>query len=176
MPFHVNQAVIDPETGAAVGIDALHYGLGLGHHFCVREGLVLGAASRDYLIVPPPLISGIEAHFSFGFTCNYDLDVDLYIDTLKTGGTPVYVCNRNGNSSNPPLTTVTHTPNAGDDGTLIGSAKLGTPAGPGGISGGGGSTSPTHWWILKSDSVYLFRLTSATEDSRLTVTFDWYES
>lgn len=172
MPFQVNQTSIDVGSGAGVSIDSVHHEIHEGDSYSVYEGIALGVATREYLIVPPP--ADKEAHFTFSFSSSHDLDIFLYVATTRTGGTSVPVINRNGNSPNTALTTVAHTPGAGDDGTLIASGKIGSPSGPG-QAGAGASASSRNEWTLKTGASYLLRLVSATSGSRITVMLDWYE-
>lgn len=169
----INQTPVDPNSGAALAIDQQHHEIHEGNIYCACVGMVLGAATREYLITAPA--APVETHLTFAVIASLDLDVWLFEDTTKVDGTPITPTQCNRNSDNTAATVLAHTPDAGDDGTQLVSMMIGDPSGPGALAGGGASSGGRHEWILKSGAKYLLRMTSASVGCRVTLLLDWYE-
>jgi hypothetical protein len=150
-----------------------HHEIHEGDSYCCCHGLVLGAATADYLIVAPA--APAETHLTFAIVASLDLDAWFFEGTTRTGGTPITPNQRNRNSSNAAATAIASAPGAGTDGTELASIKVGDPSGPGALAGGGASSDGRHEWILKSGESYLLRIKSVSAACRVTVFLDWYE-
>lgn len=168
----LGQTPVDALSGAAIGIDYEHHKIHEGDAFCVCEGVVLGASTREYLVETAD--SGRRTHMVFAFQSSLDLDISIFEATTKTTGTALTERNRNRNFSDSATTVITHTPGGSGDGNLLASTKIGDPTSPGGLAGGGAS-SGRHEWVLKGNEKYLVRITSASAGCRIGAYFDWYE-
>ena len=94
--------------------------------------------------------------------------------TITASGTLLTSYNQDRNSSNTTSVVARSSPTitAGGSGTLIDRAR-----GGGGIGAGrfGGSTVGRSEWILKQNTIYLFRIVSEADNNKAMIELKWYE-
>ncbi len=101
----------------------------------------------------------------------------LFEGTAKVNGTGMGEHNHNRNIADAAGLAVTHTPDAGADGSEIHHERFGNDAGPpGNSSGGAGANRGTQEWILKQNERYLLRVTSRSANNNISIVIDWYEN
>lgn len=99
--------------------------------------------------------------------------IEFFESTTRSGGTGMTIGNRNRNIADHHTTTVTHTPGAGADGTLLYSEKFGLAAGNQ-VRQVGESREEVEW-VLKRNTKYLLKITSGTDGNVISTRFRWYE-
>lgn len=165
----------DKVAGVPIRINYEHHEIHGGSAYFITRPLTLGDGGDDEVLIVTPT-GNKQAHMLLSATGTGETDFKFYEDTTRTGGTGVTAINRNRNSSNTSILTITHTPTGGSIGTLIAESLFGVDAGSGNnrqLSGGdGGGRSEI---VLKSNTKYLVVVDSATASNRITITLDWYE-
>lgn len=143
-----------------------------GDAFSWSEVITLGsAATQDYLIT----VADNEdwPHFAYAVDASFGVTVDLYEGADRTGTTIQTAYNRNRNSANTAGMTIHKGHSSGTtDGTRIFTAKSGTGAAGGRLSG---SSAEATERILKQNTKYIFRVTSAAASNDISIRFNWYE-
>lgn len=163
---------LDSGSKSLVIVDFAHHKIHDGEHYFFEEGIILGAAaSREYLIVTPD--SDMLPHLTIRIKYGLAGSAEFYEDTTKTGGTSLTPRNRNRSAGDLSPVTLTHTPSGTGDGTLLFDTTHGSTGG--GPNSSGGENRGESEIMLKPNSSYLFRVTSAEADNRITVLLNWYE-
>lgn len=158
-----------------VFIPSSHSHIHSGHRFFYSELVTLAlAAVRDILLVTPDTINW--AHFTeLSIAGNKETNVKVYEGTTTSAdGTGLTEINRNRNSATVSTTVLTHTPTITDVGALIFEVQFGEATGPA-SSRAGGAGATRQEVILKQNTKYLIRITSAANDNDISNFFDWYE-
>ncbi len=168
-------AGFDELLKALVVIPSSHSHIHDGHRFFYSELITLASAgTRDILIATPDTTKW--AHFTeLSIAGNKETNVKVYEDTTTSAdGTGLTEINRNRNSGTVNTTVLTHTPTVSDVGTLIFEVQFGEATGPA-SSRAGGAGATRQEVILKQNTKYLIRITSAANDNDISNFFDWYE-
>lgn len=100
----------------------------------------------------------------------------LWEGTTKThnASNAITPFNRNRNSSNTSLLTICHTPSGTESAAAGLTQYFGATASGGRVAVGGGASSRAEI-ILKQNTAYLIRATSAADGNRMAIILDWYE-
>ena len=151
----------DSATGHGVVIQFEHHEVHDGAMHCLcRSNAALGNGSSDELRVA---VGAKELHVTFMMAAGGDGTGYLYETTTKTANTAVTPYCMNRNYENTLLTTATHTPGGSGDGTNLWTEFLPGGAGP---KAGGGQVRQGTEWVLKPDTVYLFRFTNSAGSTK----------
>jgi hypothetical protein len=155
-----------------VNIDWAHQEIHEGDAFDWSEVIILGSgATQTYLITTPD--SADWLHFSYVVEGSFGITMDIYEGADRSGTTLQTMLNRNRNSANEATGTLHKGTSGGStDGTLIRTWKSGTGAAGGKTSGTSGEATER---ILKRNTKYLVRITSAAASNDVAVQFGWYE-
>lgn len=114
----------------------------------------------------------LTAHFFWRVTTTSQFYIELFESpTTVTGGTPLTALNRNRNSVNGPILTITKGVSAVADGTRmlverVGSGTVGTRV--------GGNSQQIEEWLLKPGLTYLFHVRCETAGA-VAVQMQWYQ-
>ena len=92
--------------------------------------------------------------------------------TVSLSGTVLTVRNRDRNSSEAATMTARHTPTVTTHGVRLDATLMGTTV-PG--KGAGGSGVQREEWILKANTIYLWRVLSLAAANQLSMNGSWYE-
>lgn len=155
-----------------VAIDFEHYEIHEGDAYTLEEVITLGSgATQNYILTVPDTTKwphfGYECEGSFGVT------VEMFRGSDRTPTTLQTAINRNHNSLNTAGMTIHKGYSGGTtDGTKVLWSKSGT-----GTSGGkvAERSSESTERILKQDTQYTFRITSAAASNDIAISFSWYE-
>jgi hypothetical protein len=162
---------IDPYTDSMMVIDRLVTMIFLGNMYSVSSYFTLNTDGVMEFLIEAPEETGAAHHVWFGIHGSLNFNAHLFEATTKEAvpANAVPAINRNRTSENTCNLDITHTPTGSGDGNLIYSNQWGSDAGPGGISGEGGSLSESHQWVLKPGEKYLVRITSTQDLNRIGV-------
>ena len=149
-----------------------HFELHEGDSFHFSEVITLGsAATQNYLLTVADTTKW--PHFSYYIEGSYGVTVELYEGADRAGTAAQTAYDRNRNTDNTPGMTIHKGTSGGTtDGTRIVWLKSGTGTAGGRQSGTSGEATER---ILKQNTKYLFRITSAAASNDITVAFNWYE-
>lgn len=169
----LRKLIFDSVHKAIVVSQIEHKEIHEGNSFSYRDVITLGAAGvQDYLITTPNTTTW--AHFGYEFEGQSEVLLDFYEGTDKSGvALQSNVFDRNRNTHNAATTTIHKGTSGGTvDGTLILSRVSGsaTGAGKGGAQVGEGQER-----VLKQNTKYIFRLTSAGASNKISLRLSWYE-
>lgn len=159
----------DATTKANVAIDYVHHEIHNGNVYKVDDDATLvDEATRELLLITANTTKWI--HLLIKRRGTGETKMELFEDpTSSANGTAKTIVQKNRNSSNVPSMLVYHTPTVSVDGTLL-SKKL---FGEGKKEGGEDRSSDE--WILKQNSKYLIKTTSAAADNITSIELVWYE-
>jgi hypothetical protein len=148
-----------------------HHEIHEGDSFSFQEVITLGsAATQDYLITVADTTKW--PHFGWIIEGIAGVTVELFEGTTHTGGTPQTAYDRNRNTANTPGMTIHKGPSGGADGTKIAWRKSGSGTSSGKLSG---TSIEIAERVLKQNTKYLLRVTSAAASNDINVVFNWYE-
>ena len=168
---------LDASSLAAIFMDYFHHAIHDGEAFVLTDQATVGAAGTREIRIATPT-GNKHAHFEFLIMATGETTVELFETTTKThnaGGalTPV---NRNRNSSETSILTISHTPGSTGDGSgIYGPVKFGTDTGGAVVHQVGGSLTGRKEFVLAADEEYLLKVTSGTADNEISIIMDWYE-
>jgi hypothetical protein len=167
-----NNVHIDDDGGLTV-IDWAHHQIHAGYMFSYQEAATLASAGTKMFLITAPATG--EIHLQLFFDSLYELTVDFYKVSTRTGTNLKTAHNRNQGSARTATATVHEgIGGGGADGTLLFSYKNGDAATPK-IQGIGISTGDREEWILAPSVKYLVRLTSGADGNNTNTLFRWYE-
>lgn len=159
----------DSTTGALEVIDYAHHEIHSGSSFVYTGYATLAASAvQNLLIITPDTTKW--AHFTGHVQTSGEATVAFYEGaTVSANGTTTTPYNRNRNSATAPTLAIYTGPTVTGDGTLLYSGLIGS-----GRSFGGQVREEAEW-ILKQNTIYLLRITSAVNDNNVTWALNWYE-
>lgn len=158
----------DEVSGAVMVLDYAHHEIHEGDMYHVSGTATKGIGeSYDLLFVTPD--TARWAHLVGVVIGSGETAVTFYEGGTITGGTAVTPYNRNRNSENTPTTLVYHTPSVSDPGTALFTGTFGAG------SRSGGEAREFDEWVLKRNTKYLLRMTSAATGNDLSWAINWYE-
>lgn len=163
---------IEPISLAVEVITEVHKEIHEGSTFQVHDSNTIGSgSSQDYLITTPNTAKW--AHMTLIADGTAVTSFFLYEGADRTGTALQTAVNQNRNSATAATTTIHKGTSAGTtDGTLIYTYASGTSAGN---SRTGANTNHDEEIILKQNTKYIFRITSATNGNLCNAEFSWYE-
>jgi hypothetical protein len=168
----VTRLRLDQITGSMQVVDYVHHEIHAGSAFNFQEVITLGSgATQDYLITVPDTTKW--PHFGYSVEGGAGVTVEIYEGADRTGTTAQTIVNRNRNSATTATTTLHKGQSGGTtDGTRIVWRKSGT-----GVSGGraAGNAGEGQERVLKRNTKYLLRITSAAASNDVSISLDWYE-
>lgn len=162
---------VDP-SGAPVAVDSAHYEIHAGHSFYYHDVIQLAAAgTQDYLLTVP---AGCRPHWDYTVEGIYGVTVELYEGTGKTQSASAQATfNRDRNSATAAALVVKKGTNGGSgDGTRVLWRKSGSGTSQGRVAG---SSAEHRERILKADTAYILRITSAANTNDISLDLGWYE-
>jgi len=162
-------AIADAVSGASVVIDFAHHELHEGDHYYATGTTTLGIGEvLNILIVTPNTTKW--AHLEGQIGTSGTATVGFYEgSTTSAAGSAVTEFNRNRNSANTAAVVVTTGPTITGDGTLIFTAQSGAGQRV------GGDVRAQNEFILKQNTKYILRVTSAVATNVTNWLVDWYE-
>jgi len=170
---------LDASTNAMVVIPYEHHEVHDGTHFTyTRVDSDFDIADEIVLLIITP-DTDVAAHVLFNLTAAFDTTVELWENTAalghgSSGVLDVFNNNRNADTVN--TTTINDSDGGGADGTLIFLSHFGISTGLGANQViGGGSGRADEEWVLRRNSKYLFKVTSGTDNSSVSIKLSWYE-
>lgn len=161
---------LDASTEALEIIDYEHHEIHAGSHYNYCD-CQTGLANNDVIeFVVNTTNSTKEAHLTFEAYSSLGITIDLYENASGVvGGTPIIPRNNNRNSNKTSVVLAVKDPTSiASDGTKA-SCYL---AGAGREAG---ATSRNREFILKTNTLYLVRITSNANSNDVSWCFDWYE-
>jgi hypothetical protein len=163
---------IDPFTASWQFVDYPHHEIHEGDSFTYHDVITLGSAGvQDYVITVPDTTKW--PHFVYAVEGIYGITLELYEAGDRVGTTAQTIYNRNRNSGTTATTTVHKNQSGGSsDGTRIMWRISGSGAAAGRLAG---ATTDRNERVLKRNTKYIFRITSAAASNTIAVEFDWYE-
>lgn len=175
----IDEVRMDASTNSLQTISYEHHEIHSGSHFTYS---VIDADfdiidALDILIITPN--DGKWAHMVFDVQAALDTNVQIWENTAAAGHTSagaLLVYNNNRNSITANTTTINTSNDDAADGTMIFESQFGIDTGNGSnrVVGGGGVRGSEEW-VLKQNSKYIFRITSGSDASVLSVKLSWYE-
>lgn len=153
-------------------IDFSHFEIHEGDSYWFHEVVTLGSgATQDYLLTVPDTTKW--PHFGYQVEASFGVTVELYEGADRTGTSAQTTYNRQRNSGNTAGLTIHKGTSGGTtDGTKIVWRKSGTGTAGGKLAGFVGSGSER---VLKQNTKYVLRLTSAAASNDVSLELDWYE-
>lgn len=166
----------DSSTESLQVIDYPHHEIHSGNSYFLTYGATVGDGANLEIRIGTPNTTK-WAHMELNVEATGQTDIDLYEDTTVTHSSDVILTkNRNRNSSNTSGLTICHTPTGSGDGTILAMEIFGLDTGTGATRRlSGGEAGGRAELILKQNSAYLLRVTSATAGNRVMVILSWYE-
>ena len=163
-------AKVDQVVGALRAIDIGHSEIHSGESFTVNQVATKNAGQSHEVRIQTPN-SMTEVHFLLRVSSSGASTVYLYETTSKThaAGNAITPTNRNRNHKGTSTCKVCHTPGGAGDGTQIYSEAMGVGKNQ------GGESRATSEFILKRNTAYLIKYTSAAASCNLNMELDWYE-
>lgn len=163
---------IDASTGALMVIDYAHHEIHEGSDFTYDDVITLGSgATQNYVLTVPD--TGKWAHFGYEIDGIFGVTVELYEGSDRTPTTLQASFNRNRNSSKTATMTVHKGYSGGTtDGTRIMWRKAGSGTTSGKLAGKAGDDTER---VLKQNTQYTLRITSAAASNDINVKLGWYE-
>ena len=167
---------LDNNTQAVLAIDYEHHEVHAGSHFtfsAIDADLDI-IDTMAFIITTPNTTKW--AHMIFLVNGQLATKVELLETTTRGLGVTQLDYNNDRNSADTSGIAICIMGDGGSDGTVIFTDRFGIDTGVGiGKVAGGGASRGTHEWILKQNTKYLFRVTSATDDNVASVGLSWYE-
>lgn len=162
----------DQLTKSLITVDFSHHEIHAGKSFWYDDVVTLGsAATQDYIITVAN--TTVFHHFGYEIEGSLGITLELFEGTDRNGTTLQTSYNRNRNSSNTPTLTIHKDQTGGStDGTRILWHKSGTSISGGKVSG---TSKDSTERILKNNTKYLMRITSAGASNDVAVRLNWYE-
>jgi hypothetical protein len=156
-----------------VSIDHTHEEIHEGNQYSFDEVITLAsAATQDYFLQTPDTNKVI--HFGYAVEGIFGITLELFEATDKAGTSAQTPINRNRNSTNTAGLIVKKGTSGGTtDGAKIGWKKSGSGTAQGRLAGQAGSGLER---VLKQNTKYIFRVTSAANSNDVSVQLDWYEA
>jgi len=165
---------LDPLTNAQTNIGYEHHEIHGGSHFLISGFETEADSGTIKLGITTP--AGLkQAHVTFEVEGTSQTEFRMYEDPTYTSGTPLTPINNNRNSSKTSILTVVKDPTVSDAGDLIliqSKGKAGTTPNRADLTA---NARREREIILKSDSKYLFEITSKDDDNIITFVGEWYE-
>ncbi len=160
----------DASTGALMVIDYAHHEIHAGSSFAYNDVVTLGSgAAQDYLLTVPDTAKW--PHLGYEIDGLYGVTLELFEATDKSGTTIQTAYNRNS-AVTPTMTIHKGTSGGTTDGTRIAWRKSGSGTSAGKLAA---TVHDTDERMLKRDTKYILRITSAAASNDVSVRFDWYE-
>lgn len=162
----------DASTGALMTVDYAHHEIHAGSSFAYNDVITLGSgATQDYLLTVPDTAKW--PHFGYEVDGIFGVTLELFEATDKTGTTLQTAYNRNRNSAATPTLAIHKGTSGGTaDGTRIAWRKGGSGTANGKLAA---TVHDTDERVLKRNTKYILRLTSAAASNDISVRLDWYE-
>ena len=170
-----NTVLTNAVDGATTDLKVIlheHHEIHAGDHYCYYDSVTLGVSGTQvYLFTTPDTTKWI--HLTFVATGSAITTVDLYEGSNKVGTTLQTVVNSNRNSLNAAGLVIHKAVTGGDtDGTKIFTISSGAASQQSRI---GVSAERGHEFVLKQNTKYLLRITSATASNLTNLQLNWYE-
>ena len=161
----------DKVTYALMTVDYAHHEIHSGSHYYVEghTSLNIDGVLRVGLVTPD---TDKWIHLTWTISSNGILTAEFFEGATLTGGSAVTPLNNNRNSSNTSGVTLKSGVTSSADGTLISQSKWG---GEGFKSVSGGTGSRSDELVLKQNTTYLRKFTSATDNNIIGFKATWYE-
>jgi len=168
--------------GALVTVDVAHHEIHCGDSYeCSHVADLGNGGVLDVLVVVPNEgVTGGEPglqqdvkqyHMKARVVGEFEASVNFYEGvTVSDNGTGINVYNRNRNASDyQDFLGVYHTPTVTDTGTLLETNRIGS------ARTYGGAATRQDEWILRDNTIYLFRITNnVTTDNYIDIHIDYY--
>lgn len=168
------EARIDSVTEALMTITYPHHEIHDGSRYFYAELITLGnSGTREILITTTDTAK--HGHFTMEISANKETVVRLFEDSDSTGGTALTPRNRNRNYPDAATISLAHTPTVTTDGTLLIIEQFGEATGPATSKAGGTTSGGRLELVLKQNTKYLLRITSASDTNDINIILDWYE-
>lgn len=163
---------IESFSQAAKVIETPHAFIHAGETFRYYDSVTLGnGVSQDYWVQTP--VSGKRMHLNIYSDGTAVTSFFLFEGTDRAGTTTQTLYNAFRDSATVSGATIKKGTSGGTtDGTQIMLYSSGTATNQ---SRSGSGIGHAHEWVLKSDTAYIFRITSGTAGNLCNVLFDWYE-
>jgi len=165
---------IDKSSGSLQVIDYAHHEIHGGSSFVVSDvDLDVDAAGPKYWRITTPNTTK-WAHFTGSLAASGAGTIEFFENPTLTGaGTGLTAYNRNRNSATAATLVVAYDATASADGTRIFLTRVSS----GGIPARdtGGSIDVRSEFILKQNEDYLLKFTADADNTKVWVTFEWYE-
>lgn len=159
-------------SGSPMQMGWAEHKLNDGELYIASDRVTLGsAATRDFLVIVSD--TGKVPHLVLFVNTSFQVQVDIYEKTTDTGGTPIDAISKNRNIAIVAETSIAHTPDGAVDGNLIFTTTFGLVDSP--IAKNGFEDSAIGHFILKRNTKYIFRITSAAAANIVASEFNWYE-
>ena len=164
---------VDASTHAFETIDYVHHEIHGGSHFYVAGYVELNDTETLEWHVTTPATDK-EPHMVFSVESSGICGVDVFEGATATGGESITPVNNNRRSTKSSILTVKKNPTSITvSGELIDASKWG--AGGNKLSAGGGGVAREDETILKSNTEYLYRITSGANSNIISFKGSWYE-
>jgi len=160
---------VDPSTMVLDTIDYEHHEIHSGSHFFVAGHATVGITATLEVVVTVPETTAWP-HMLFWWSSSLSLTIEMFEGTTGVvGGASVTPRNSDrNNDAASGLTVVTNPASIAGDGTLIWSAAWGSKQ-------AGGARGRNTEIILRSDTTYLWRVTSGANGNMVAYEALWYE-
>ncbi len=154
---------------ASPTIDVKHHKIHEGFAFQTDnvELNMLQNAAVNYLIITP---LNTLIHFNYKIFLRKRVSVQIFENSIATGGIPLHLINKNRNSLRNPSLIISKSPTITNDGTLLSSQTFGNDEIAMIIE-----NKIEDELVLKYNTKYIFRITSNYSSNNITSIFSWYE-
>jgi len=130
------------------------------------------ASPRTYVIVPP---TGKEIHVRWKVTATAPVLIEIYKDAVATDNGTSVLNFRPNLWSKQTTESMYHSPTLSDAGTLVWKELLGGSDGGGPVDPIGGSSQGGEEIIVPNGQVLVLKVTATANDTKLSVTANYYE-
>lgn len=163
----------DGSANAQVTVDYPHHEIHDGNHYFVENYATLDSGSTLVFGFTTPSAPK-ECHMLWEIESNITCTFEIGEDATLVSGSASTPFNSNRNSNKISSASIVVNPTVSASGNLISAAKWGS-ATQGGQNLAGGGVGRIHEIILKSNSTYMFRITSGEDGNVISYVGLWYE-
>lgn len=165
---------VDNLTNAIETIDYEHHEIHGGSHFylCGFE-TIADTVEIDFAVTTPNTTKW--SHMTFDIEGTTQTEFYIYEASAVTGGTAATPLNNNRNSTTTSVLTIVKNPTVNTEGNLIFSQSKGKAGATPSKASSGGVVTRNREIILKQNTTYIFRITSADDDNIISYCGEWYE-